>query len=207
MGWVFGAKPNNIGEWLHKIYSRETNDTKQICLDYAMVNMSEIYIAVEQTDKYGIKTITAEIMSIKFANEREDGFVYPQMGYNVYGEQCGVHQTSCPKRILDVLTPTDDITSNEWRDKCRKRLEHRASVSKLQDGDYIQFSEKIQFNNGEQRDTFKIKSFNKKKILVAVSNDTGETLFRAQIKNWRDIAFKKLEEDDLPWKAVNRMRP
>jgi hypothetical protein len=76
MGWVFGAKPNNIGEWLHKIYSRETNDTKQICLDYAMVNMSEIYIAVEQTDKYGIKTITAEIMSIKFANEREDGFVY-----------------------------------------------------------------------------------------------------------------------------------
>ncbi|WP_315922438.1 DUF6927 domain-containing protein [Mesorhizobium sp. SP-1A] len=206
MGWCWGSKPSNIREWLDKVYSGENYGVKQRCLDAAMVNMSEIYIAVEQTDKYGIKTVVADIMQIKFANEKEDGINYPQMGYNAYGEQCGVHQINCPQRILDLLTPTDDKTSNEWRRKCRERLEHRASVSKLQAGDYIQFEEPIRFRSGEQRDTFKIRVFNKKKVLVAVSNDTGETLFHASIGNWRDMAFKKLEEDDLPWKA-NGFRP
>lgn len=206
MGWSWGAKPNNIREWLDKVYSGENHGVKQRCLDAAMINMSEIYVAVEQTDKYGIKTVIADIMQIKFTNEKEDGFNYPQMGYNAYGEQCGVHQTNCPQRILDLLTPTDDSTSNEWRRKCRERLEHRATVSKLQEGDHIQFAEQIRFSSGELRDTFKIRIFNKKKMLVAVSNDTGETLFRARITNWRDMAFKKLEEDDFPWKA-NGFRP
>lgn len=211
MGWTVGSKPDNVMEWVRKQYAAtsEVEQISQRCLDAAMVNMREIYVAVEQRDKYGITTVTADVIVIQFTNEKDEGFNYPQMGYKAVTENAGPNETNCPERILKLLTPTENKWANEWREKCRATLERRKSAKNLQVGDYIQFETPIHFSNQDPCDIFKIENgFNGKKRLTAVSSTTGERMFMAKIPGWRSkYAFKKLDEADFPWEQSNGMRP
>jgi len=38
--------------------------------------------------------------------------------YKVIGESCMPYQFDCPKRILKLLTPTNNDYANQWRNKC-----------------------------------------------------------------------------------------
>lgn len=38
-------------------------------------------------------------------------------------ETCGPCECNCPKRILDLLTPTSNETAKEWRNRCHEALE------------------------------------------------------------------------------------
>ena len=51
--------------------------------------------------------------------------------YKYMDESCGPCWYECPKKVLDLLTPTDSEWANEWRRKCRKKLENsKNSISK-----------------------------------------------------------------------------
>ncbi|MFL9502291.1 hypothetical protein ACJMQP_19695 [Rhodopseudomonas palustris] len=41
----------------------------------------------------------------------------------------GPYANFCPKRILDILTPTDDRMAQEWRERCRERLSKKAGAA------------------------------------------------------------------------------
>ena len=211
MGWTYGNKPNDVMVWVREQYAvtDEANQITQRCVDAAMVNMREIYAAVEQKDKYGITTVSAGVIRIQFLREGQDGLNYPQMGYSFQSENAGPNEINCPERILKLLTPTESAWANEWRQKCRNTLERRSAARNLKIGDYIQFEEPIKFSKGGTWDIFKIESgLNQKKRLTAISGETGERIFAASIPDWQaKYAFKKLDEADLPWRQTSGMRP
>jgi hypothetical protein len=55
----------------------------------------------------------------------------PEAGADFYQvdplpETEGPYAEFCPVRILDIMTPTDNSMAQEWRDRCRERLENEA---------------------------------------------------------------------------------
>lgn len=211
MGWTQGHKPENVREWVNKMYA-VTNEVDQItqrCLDAAMVNMKDIYVAIERKDKYGITSVSADVIHIKFINEREDGENYSQMLYKFVSENSGPVAYHCPERILKLLTPTESQWANEWREANYANLERRKQGANLKVGDYVQFEEEIYFKNQDPVTVFKIEQkWNGQKRLMAISSATGEKLFAAKIPGWKNkYTFKKLEEADFPWTQSNGMRP
>ncbi len=50
--------------------------------------------------------------------ENRDWFNF---GTKFMDETCGPYSYDCPKSILDLLSPTDCETANEWRRICRAR--------------------------------------------------------------------------------------
>ena len=63
---------------------------------------------------------------------------------------------NCPERILDQLSPTDHEGSNEWRQKCREKIERKKNLPKLKHEDVIKLSKPLEFASGDVKDTFKV---------------------------------------------------
>jgi hypothetical protein len=70
-------------------------------------------------------------------------------GYKPMDETMGPYAYNCPARILDLLTPTDNLTANEWRSRCceviTRKAEHAAMRRKIWPGCRVRFAEG-QFN-------------------------------------------------------------
>lgn len=67
---------------------------------------------------------------------------YYNFGYKDMDETMMPYYYDCPKSVLDVLSPTDDDSANEWRKYCRERIEKAKdgkSLSKLPIGSIIRF--------------------------------------------------------------------
>src|SRR5258708_14242702 len=70
-------------------------------------------------------------------------------------EGCGPVEDRCPIRILDKLSPIDELFTagtssaqwaSAWRDKCRAR----ASKKLPKPGDKVTFASPFKFNNGDE---------------------------------------------------------
>ena len=66
------------------------------------------YIAYKQNDN----SVCALVV---LTEKNKDEFLY-----KVMGESCMPYKFDCPKRILNLLTPTDNEYSNQWRKECLK---------------------------------------------------------------------------------------
>lgn len=58
--------------------------------------------------------------------------------YKPITEDMGPCYYDCPKNILDILSPTENKTALEWRDKCYKKIS-KPSLGKLPIGTKIKF--------------------------------------------------------------------
>lgn len=74
---------------------------------------------------------------------------YFNFHYKVMSENSGPCGTDCPKKILNLLTPTDSEWANEWRAKQNKK-----TSTKLQEGDKVEFDDEISFCDGSKHKTF-----------------------------------------------------
>jgi len=96
-------------------YNWENDTGKVTVLDYAVLNRTQVYAAVEKVVKEtGDRIIFALTIMFTF-NSKE-------YSWREVLEESGPFYCSCPKRILDLLTPTTSQNSNDWRDACRARL-------------------------------------------------------------------------------------
>lgn len=68
------------------------------------------------------------------------------------GEESGWPRNRCPQRILDLLSPVDELwpgpelhwtrqTARQWREHARGRLERRAAQPKVRPGDWVKFTQ------------------------------------------------------------------
>ena len=67
---------------------------------------------------------------------------YYNFAYKDMDETCGPCNYDCPKKILDLLTPTDSEYAKNWREKCYEKLKNKQdknSLSKLPIGSVIKF--------------------------------------------------------------------
>jgi hypothetical protein len=57
-------------------------------------------------------------------------------------ETMGPCESSCPERILKLLTPTDSDYAKEWRARCQKNIDWRKTRPKIVEGSTITLYDK-----------------------------------------------------------------
>jgi hypothetical protein len=73
-------------------------------------------------------------------------------GYKDLSEGMGPCEDSCPKHILDLLTPTTKEYALDWRRRCRANLEKRSR--QIEDGMRIRLAEPVTFTDGYEGSEF-----------------------------------------------------
>lgn len=100
---------------------------------------STYYAALRVTDKEtGNVEIVGEVV-LTHTNSRE----YFNFGMKAVSETMGPAEDRCPASILKLLSPTDSEWANEWRERCRKRIEEKKNphtLSNLPIGAVIRFT-------------------------------------------------------------------
>ena len=136
-------------------------------LDYAMVALSEAYLAVETIS-------TGEVWAgVAIVHMTRGEVTYKEMS-----EEMGPGLFRCPARILDRLTPTDNEYALEWRAKCRERL----SRPKVAPGVLVTFVEPLRFNNG-------IETAGPFRFVKGSTFERADGWGRYRISGWRELAY------------------
>lgn len=85
---------------------------------------SVYYAAVERYNNYtGFRDVGA-VVCLTCGRTRWDGTAW---GYKDMDETMGPYSYDCPAAILDMLSPTDNPTSNGWRQACREHAAEKAA--------------------------------------------------------------------------------
>ena len=114
MGWVwYMATHYKNGSVDRKAEMDSLFDDRYTVLKSSMVGRV-YYAAIKHDDEvFGFVGLTATDMRQVY-----------NFGYKDMDETMGPGYNDCPKGILDLLTPTDNVAANEWRAACAK---HRAA--------------------------------------------------------------------------------
>ena len=81
--------------------------------------VGNIYYAAVQVKREGVVEQVFATVAITRTYRKD----YYNFSYKDIDETMGPFFYDCPKRILDLLTPTDDECANRWRKKCREKLQ------------------------------------------------------------------------------------
>lgn len=100
-------------------------------------------------------------------------------GYKDMDETMGPVEDNCPRSILDRLTPTDSQWANEWRARCRAKLDQARPVK----GQAIRFKTPLLFTDGERADLF---------TLIERNTFQRADGRRVTISNWRKREYEVL---------------
>ena len=175
MGWEVMERPANVKGYLEEQINYETDRIKSRCLAIAL-NLDVVYAAVEHIHKdSGRREVWAEVIHIKYTpgNERYN-FAYKEMT-----EHMDPGRYSCPEKILDLLTETDNERAIRWRARCRARLERRTKV-----GDVIEFREPVEYSDGSCCQRFTIVLVPGRRRRRALRGDDGG-LYRIRVLDRR----------------------
>lgn len=96
-------------------------------------------------------------------------------------ETVGPVYTDAPKKVLDLLTPTDSEWANEWRAACRKKIAHHEWVKQnVRPGTTFKIAEPLSFSDGRDRDTFTYTRENGREVIRSQDG------YRVGLSRWRD---------------------
>lgn len=76
---------------------------------------------------------------------------YYNFTYKAMDETVGPNAADAPSKVLDLLTPTTHEFANQWRARCRERINRRRA---LVDRSIVRFARPMSFSDGSTRDTF-----------------------------------------------------
>lgn len=139
MGTICSHKPDHIKATDFLIqnhltwdsHDKETGD-KHTILATSLVNMRELYAAVEHVRADGTREVWCAVLKVSW---------YPKDQFNCcvksMSEHEGPYYHNCPEKILKLLTPTDSEWANKWREKCWANVNFKKVVKKT--GDLVRF--------------------------------------------------------------------
>lgn len=104
---------------------------------------------------------------------------YYNFTYKALDDTVGPCETSCPKRIIDLLTPTDSKYASEWRQQCLANQPTRKSAR----GDIIEFQAPLRFGNGAEVTRFRVEARGR---LTALPEGWS---FAARIPGWQRMPY------------------
>ena len=121
-------------------YNWSSEKTEVALVKSCMVG-STYYAALRVTDKEtGNIEIVGEVV-LTHTDSRE----YFNFGMKAMSETMGPTEDKCPASILKLLSPTDSEWANDWRERCRKRIEEKKNphtLSNLPIGAVIRFTQR-----------------------------------------------------------------
>lgn len=130
MGWTYTNKSslNSAGNYIKDNLLTWNNPEYQYkVLDGGVVKFRTYYGAVEKINlKTGQRDVFAVVILLNYC--RKD---YYNFGYKDMDESMGPYEDNCPKRILELLTPTDNKNANDWRERCWKKINSKKSMPKI----------------------------------------------------------------------------
>ena len=100
--------------------------------------------------------------------------------YKEMDESMGPAESTCPDKILDLLSPTDDVYANAWRDRCRAHNLRERVAPKA--GAHIRLVTPLSFSDGVERALFRVGSRNR---LQSLSDGTW-----VRLPNWKHYAYE-----------------
>ena len=178
MGWTETnwTKGTKVKDWFKENYNQETDKVKQTVLDAALVARTEAFAAIERINKEtGERQVLMAVVIMKFYPKAH----YYNFAYKSMDETCGPYIYRCPKRLMKLLTPTDNEYALNWR----KRVEDywttkdktNKAMKKLNVGDTIVFKETIKFNNGTSYKSLQVLSLKPFRLTDGSTNIFGNT--------------------------------
>ena len=159
MGWLWVHKEANEKpiDILQQDFYCHKDEIEAKIIDYS-IKGNTIYLARQlSNEKTGHKEVYA-IVCLCSINNKE----YFNFGYKDMEESMIPCTYDCPKRILNLLTPTDNEFANEWRKKCLEYQVQKKQKVTPKHGDTIKFNVPIEFNNGDICDKFVLLKYNNK---------------------------------------------
>ena len=116
--------------------------------------------------------------------------------FKTMDESCGPNDVDCPARILDLLSPLEQLYgaganaqwARKWRETCRARAEKRAAKPAVRKGDVVEFSEPIKFQSGAELTTFVFEQGSRFK-------DEHQRWSYKLGGKWRDLDYRNLSAE------------
>lgn len=155
MGWSSTNKPR--GQSLKDYFKDEfawRDHPEAGLVDIATAGWNLAYAAVRHPSGH----VFAAVIQIRYSRG------YYNFTYRVDDESVGPVHATCPQRILEKLTPDDEMIVKhgerpdghwrEWRNRCREYLASKETRPTVRDGDIIRFENPLTFMNGDVLDTF-----------------------------------------------------
>ncbi len=164
MGWLFTERPygQSVRAFFEKRFNSETDHAKWEILDCS-ATFRVAYMAVRITKKETGKTYVVGIVClIRHDPKARDGYNF---GYKDMDECMGPNESECPRRILDLLSPIEEIcepgtsgfeSATAWRARCLAHHELARKSKNLKNGTKIEFKDSIRFVDGYEGKTFRI---------------------------------------------------
>ena len=186
MGYTTYNKRKGL-ETMRQHFQREWGNTYEI-LESSYVNLSVFYAAVRGLDG----TVFAAVVLARHYPMDDWGhnFIVKDMD-----ETVGPCEVDCPRRILELLSPTKNTYALEWREKCWENVLEREARPKVHRGDMVVFKDSIMFANGNTEDHF---IFEKGSKFTSARRLGG----RYHITKWRDRGYTVVPKSTMVLGAV-----
>lgn len=112
------------GRGFRETLEKEFNSEHHKVLDCSIVHRKVAYLACEVTPKNGDDPyVYGLVCRLDFYPNTNE---WCNFWYKPMDETMGPYYWDCPKRILDLLSPTDNEVALNWRQSCRDKRERRA---------------------------------------------------------------------------------
>lgn len=188
MGWIIFNEDRSAKEYFIDKYNNEENYE---LVDIAIKNFRTAYIAVKDLKK---GYTFAMVYLLHRAPKSYDNF-----GYKDMSEFAGPGETECPKRIIDKLTPIEEIIkiqgldpeedmyswAQNWRDASLKNATNAKRIAK---GDVIKMIEPIEFSSGAYFQYFK--KVNRKWVAIARYNTQDEREYKVKLRGFKNMKYE-----------------
>jgi hypothetical protein len=174
MGW----------DWSHR-YKGQSNreffsqgwDSVEILADSTINNVWYAAVRVKETGQ-----VFAAVYLISRAPRS-----YYNFGYKSQSEDMGPNAAEAPKKILDLLSPTDNEYALEWRKRCQENLAKKAAAPKAGDikvGDIVRLHTALHFTNGMEIQEFTVVGH--KDRSGRIQKRLSHNGIRYQVPRWRE---------------------
>ena len=121
-------------------------DTIVACATVKNVFYAAVHSGPESSNEPGI---TWALVALIQRTRGEYNFTYKTLTDTMGPSDC-----EAPAKVLDALTPTDNVVANEWRAECRATIALKAKAKAVKPGTVVRFARPLVFTNGDSADTF-----------------------------------------------------
>lgn len=148
MGWTFQHRDKGISnkDFFSQLFDYKREDGSYGKVLECHATTGETYLAYERGTPDGEVRIHALMCLTKWVPKDHYNF-----GYKDMDENCGPYYCNCPKKILDMLSPTTSEYALKWREECRKKLEK----PKVTVGTVVKFTTPLSFGSHGAASTFR----------------------------------------------------
>lgn len=131
--------------------------------------------------------VVAIVCLVRWNPRDKEGLVF---GYKDMDETMGPCEAECPARILDLLSPTDNVHALDWRERCRANLMRRGR--KLCDGDRIRLPEPVRFTDGHVGQEFIVRKRGRRTVLADPETGGCYRITRLLQREWTKVPVIKV---------------